>query len=197
MLRPARILIRARGAIVAGAMLGMLSGCGGAANRGQSTANSVGEAASAAAHFTHQQELVEQGGRLFVSDGCTGCHSLDRSSRLGPSFGHLAGSRVTLADGRRALVDERFLKAALTDPGANYLRGLSARADDRRRQAREAFRTPSGRRGAGSVHRADRPRKRLIARRGRQCPGPHAADQGLDERAGGTLAGCGSYSSAP
>ena len=106
-------------------MLGMLSGCGGAAERGESTANSVGEAASAAAHFTHQQELVEQGGRLFVSDGCTGCHSLDRSSRLGPSFGHLAGSRVTLADGRRALVDERFLKAALTDPGANSVVGYS------------------------------------------------------------------------
>ncbi len=88
----------------------------------------MGEAASAAgAHFTHQQELVEQGGRLFVSDGCTGCHSLDRSSRLGPSFGHLAGSRGDAADGRSVLVDERFLKAALTDPGANSVGAIRPR----------------------------------------------------------------------
>jgi cytochrome c oxidase subunit 2 len=111
--------------MIACAALGALSGCGGAGAQTTATANGSGEAASAAAHFTHQQELIEQGGRLFVSDGCTGCHSLDRSSRFGPSFGHLAGSRVMLTDGRRVLVDERFLQAALTDPAVNAVAGYA------------------------------------------------------------------------
>jgi cytochrome c2 len=119
--RPLRGILAA---MLAGGAVGLLGGCGGA-GQGKSEGTGASEAASAGAHFTRQQELVEEGGRLFISDGCTGCHTLDAHSRFGPSFAHLAGSTVTLADGRRVLVDERFLHAALLDPAANAVRGYS------------------------------------------------------------------------
>lgn len=112
-------------ALLTAAAAGALCGCGTSAGEREGT-GATGEAASAGAHFTRQQELVEEGGRLFVSDGCTGCHTLGAQSRFGPSFAHLAGSTVTLTDGRRVLVDERFLHAALLDPAANAVTGYSA-----------------------------------------------------------------------
>jgi hypothetical protein len=119
-----RPLRRALAPVLAGAAVGLLCGCGGAGSQVQSEASGNGEAA-AGAHFTRQQELVEEGGRLFITDGCTGCHTLDTASRFGPSFAHLAGSTVTLTGGRRVLVDERFLDAALLDPGMNAVRGYA------------------------------------------------------------------------
>ena len=118
---PARVLAPA----LSCAALATLSGCGGTAGT-QTAAGGASEASAAAAHFTRQQELVEEGGRLFVSDGCTGCHTLGTQSRFGPSFAHLAGSTVTLTNGHRVLVDERFLHAALLDPAANAVTGYSA-----------------------------------------------------------------------
>ena len=80
----------------------------------------------AAAPFTHQQQLVERGARLYVSDGCSACHSVgSRRGSLGPSFAVLAGNRVTLAGGRRVLVDERFLHEALVDPARVEVRGYA------------------------------------------------------------------------
>ena len=75
--------------------------------------------------YTHQQQLVAQGGRLVVADGCSACHLLATARRLAPSFAGLAGHDVTLADGRRVLVDERFLRASLLDPVGHALRGYS------------------------------------------------------------------------
>jgi hypothetical protein len=44
-------------------------------------------------------------------------------SGLGPSFSSFAGHVVTLTDGRRALVDEPFLRKGLDDPRAELLKG--------------------------------------------------------------------------
>jgi cytochrome c551/c552 len=103
-----------------------LGGCG-TAGTPRGTTSGFDEA-RADAPFTHEQILVEAGGRLFVTDGCSGCHSLAEDSRFGPSFAHLAGSHVTLRDGRTVLVDEAFLHAALTDPAGNAVRGYSPEA---------------------------------------------------------------------
>jgi cytochrome c oxidase subunit 2 len=116
-----RRLCRAAAVILAGFALAALAGCGGSHSRPTGTYNE----ATAASPFSHEQVLVEQGGRLFVSDGCSGCHTLSRSSRYGPSLEHLAGTRVTLDDGRTVLVEERYLRAALLDPAHNAVRGYS------------------------------------------------------------------------
>ncbi len=115
---------RALALTLAGFAVALLGGCGGAGTQIRDGGAGFNEA-SASAPFTHEQELVEAGGRLFVTDGCSGCHTLDRSSRPGPSFAHLAGSHVRLSDGRTVLVDERYLRAALLDPAHNSVRGYS------------------------------------------------------------------------
>ena len=113
---------RAGGVLLAGAALLIAAGCG--AGGTASTASSV--PSYAAAPFTHEQQLVERGARLYVADGCSACHAIGaRRGSLGPSFAVLAGNRVTLADGRRVLVEERFLRAALSHPARTEVRGYA------------------------------------------------------------------------
>jgi hypothetical protein len=127
---PLRLTVAARrtraGWLLAGALLSALAGCGTSGGRGSSGAASATEPSYVLAPFTHQQQLVQRGARLYVAEGCSACHSIgSRRGGLGPSFAVLAGNRVTLADGRRVLVDERFLRAALTDPGGSEVRGYA------------------------------------------------------------------------
>ncbi len=78
------------------------------------------------APFTHEEQLVEQGAHLAVADGCTACHLVGRSHSLGPDFAGFAGHAVALADGRRRIVDERFLHEGLEHPEQAELRGYDA-----------------------------------------------------------------------
>ena len=104
------------------ALLCLLSGCG---SSGTDTARLQSSDGSSAAlePFTHEQQLVVQGARLVVADGCSACH-LNGAARAGaPDFSSFAGHRVKLVDGRSVLVDERFLREGLLDPRANELSG--------------------------------------------------------------------------
>jgi hypothetical protein len=67
--------------------------------------------------------LVEQGAHLVIADGCSACHLNSTDPRQAPSFTSLAGHRVTLLDGRHALVDGRFLHEALVDPTNTEIEG--------------------------------------------------------------------------
>jgi hypothetical protein len=122
---------RAGGHLRAGMLLASVTlvtacGCGARGQTGPGAAGSSSQPAYAAAPFTHEQRLVERGAGLYVSDGCSACHAIGaRRGSLGPSFAVLAGNQVTLAGGRRVLVDERFLRAALTDPARTEVRGYA------------------------------------------------------------------------
>jgi cytochrome c oxidase subunit 2 len=112
-----------RTALLACAAALLLCGCGAGA-RSASTPASSGQVPSyVTAPFTHQEQLVGQGARLFVADGCSACHSIAGRAGLGPSFGKFAGDDVALANGRRALVDEAFLRKALLEPRSVALKG--------------------------------------------------------------------------
>lgn len=103
-----------------------LTGCagGGAGTSPTTAAGSV--PAYVTEPFTRQEQLVNQGARLVIADGCSSCHLMAHGERLGPSFDSFAGHRVTLADGRRVLVDESFLRKVLLDPQVEPLRGYPA-----------------------------------------------------------------------
>jgi hypothetical protein len=73
--------------------------------------------------FTHQQQLVTQGAHLVVADGCSACHLPGANPRFGPSFTSFAGHRVKLTNGRRVIIDERFLHRALLDPSYPQIAG--------------------------------------------------------------------------
>jgi cytochrome c oxidase subunit 2 len=112
---------------LAGLALAGLAGCGGSGSQSRPHTGTYNEA-TAASPFSHEQVLVEEGGRLFVTEGCSGCHTLGQGSRYGPSLEHLAGTHVTLQDGRSVLVEEHYLRAALLDPAQNAIRGYPATA---------------------------------------------------------------------
>jgi hypothetical protein len=100
-----------------------LAGCGSSGQVSGRGSNSPTVPAYISEPFTHHQQLVGQGARLVISYGCSACHLAAVGRKLAPSFASFAGHRVALADGRRVLVDERFLRAALRDPGRYRLRG--------------------------------------------------------------------------
>jgi hypothetical protein len=110
------------GALATAALLS-LAGCGASGAASSQASHAPTEPAYLSEPFTHQQRLVEQGAGLVVSDGCSACHLMSAARRFALSFASFAGHRVTLADGRRVLVDERFLRDALRHPGSAQIRG--------------------------------------------------------------------------
>ncbi|MGO4810709.1 c-type cytochrome [Cupriavidus sp. 2MCAB6] len=68
--------------------------------------------------------LAEQGRALAQSKGCVGCHSIDGTVGVGPSWKGLYGSTGTFADGSSAKVDDAYLKTEITDPQARLVKGF-------------------------------------------------------------------------
>jgi hypothetical protein len=104
----------------------MLAGCGASGPSSGAGSSSSSVPPYITAPFTHEEKLVEQGARLAVADGCTACHLVGKSQSIGPDFAGFAGRAVTLADGRRVLVDERFLREGLEHPAQAELKGYDA-----------------------------------------------------------------------
>jgi cytochrome c oxidase subunit 2 len=102
----------------------LLTACGGGVSRGGSSRSSSAPA-FVTEPFSHEQQLIEQGARLVVADGCAACHLSAKGKVLAPSFASLAGHRVTLSDGHTALVEERFLREALLNPQRTQIKGYS------------------------------------------------------------------------
>src|ERR1700675_2899181 len=102
--------------LLAGALPLALCSCG----AGATTSNAQPHTASVPAYvvepFSHEEQLVEQGARLVVSDGCAACHLSARGKAIAPSFASFAGHRVELTDGSNVLVNERLLHKGLLNP---------------------------------------------------------------------------------
>jgi len=105
-----------------------LASCGGTRAAGRNPTTSESVPAYVTAPETRQQHLVAEGARLAVADGCAACHLSSSSSRLGPNFYGFAGHRVTLTNGAVVVVDEAFIRRALTHPGAYAISGYDPRA---------------------------------------------------------------------
>jgi hypothetical protein len=113
--------------LLTGVIAFLLAGCGtGARSGGGGAASSATLPAYLLEPDTPKQQLIGRGARLIVLDGCAACHLTAAGHGIAPSFDQLAGQRITLADGRRVLVDERFLREALLDPGVSPMKGYDA-----------------------------------------------------------------------
>jgi cytochrome c oxidase subunit II len=66
--------------------------------------------------------LAAQGAQLFRSHGCSGCHSPNAVVHA-PDLGGLFGQTVQLADGRRVLADERYLRDCILLPAQQVVAG--------------------------------------------------------------------------
>jgi cytochrome c oxidase subunit 2 len=73
-------------------------------------------------------EKEEQPGHeLLEKHGCLGCHSLDGSPRLGPTFKGIWGRKVTVLTGgteRNIVVDADYLRRSLLEPNADVVKGF-------------------------------------------------------------------------
>jgi len=66
--------------------------------------------------------MVQQGERLFGHYGCSSCHPLEGQGR-GPNLRGVYGTRISLADGRSALVDDAFIRESILNPNAHVVAG--------------------------------------------------------------------------
>jgi hypothetical protein len=112
--------------LLAGALLLALCSCGGAGAAGSEHQHTASVPAYVVEPFSHEQQLIEQGARLVVSDGCAACHLSAQGKAIAPSFASFAGHRVELADGHTAVVEEQFLREGLLDPRRIVIRGYAA-----------------------------------------------------------------------
>jgi hypothetical protein len=113
-------------AVLAGTILLALSGCGASGAPSTHGTLSATVPSYVTEPFTHEQQLIEQGARLVVADGCAACHLSAKGKSIAPSFSSFAGHRVRLADGRSVLVDERFMREGLLEPRTSELAGYDA-----------------------------------------------------------------------
>jgi cytochrome c oxidase subunit 2 len=70
-------------------------------------------------------ELAAPGRDLAQAQGCRGCHSVDGSPSLGPTWKGLYGKTETLADGALVVVDADYLKQSIVKPQAMIVKGYS------------------------------------------------------------------------
>ncbi len=82
-----------------------------------------GESMAAADNDEAPDDLVAVGRRLANAEGCIGCHSVDGSRRVGPTWLNLYGSEVTLADGSTVIADEPYLRQSIEEPGTQLTAG--------------------------------------------------------------------------
>ena len=70
------------------------------------------------------QSTVAQGEALAQENGCTACHAKDRERLVGPGWGGIHGSAVTLADGSTLERDDAYLTQSILDPDAKVVAGF-------------------------------------------------------------------------
>jgi cytochrome c1 len=65
---------------------------------------------------------AEEGQKLVTQ--CLGCHSVDGSILVGPSWKDLYGHEVELEDGTKVIADEAYLYKSITDPASQIVKGF-------------------------------------------------------------------------
>jgi cytochrome c oxidase subunit 2 len=67
-----------------------------------------------------------QGGEMLVQrGGCLQCHSLDGTTKNGPTLKDLFGRQETMRDGSTSLVDENYIVESIYDPNAKIVQGFN------------------------------------------------------------------------
>ncbi len=67
--------------------------------------------------------LIAMGEQLYSEQGCSGCHSVDGSDNVGPSWQGIYNSEEELEDGSTVTVDDAYIAESITDPGAKIVSG--------------------------------------------------------------------------
>lgn len=68
-------------------------------------------------------QLAAAGRQIYNTFGCQGCHSVDGSQAVGPTWQGLWMSEIQLEDGSTVVADEEYITTAILDPGAQIHAG--------------------------------------------------------------------------
>ena len=66
---------------------------------------------------------VDYGETLYNQRGCKGCHSIDGSKRVGPSFQESFGNNRAFASGEAIVADENYIRESILYPKAKVVAG--------------------------------------------------------------------------
>jgi cytochrome c oxidase subunit 2 len=72
---------------------------------------------------TGETTLAERGADLVKDSGCLGCHSVDGSKLVGPTWLGLYGSERQLEGGSTVVADEQYLRNSILDPESQVVAG--------------------------------------------------------------------------
>ncbi|HMO04799.1 MAG TPA: c-type cytochrome [Kiritimatiellia bacterium] len=78
----------------------------------------------AAVKAAAEETPVQAGQRLFAELGCIACHGAVAGA-LGPSLTGVYGHEVDLADGRKVLADEAYVRESILEPMASVVAGYA------------------------------------------------------------------------
>ena len=70
--------------------------------------------------------LIKKGQQISQVNGCLGCHSIDGSKMLGPTWKDMIGKAEELADGTKVIVDENYIIESIIQPNAKVVKGYPA-----------------------------------------------------------------------
>lgn len=88
----------------------------------------TGEASVAPKQEAPAGTPVERGKLVYQVKACIGCHSLDGSAVVGPSFKGLFGKQEKLSDGSTVTVDEAYITKSIREPQAQIVAGFETKA---------------------------------------------------------------------
>jgi cytochrome c oxidase subunit II len=69
------------------------------------------------------ESQVDRGEGIARDVGCMSCHSTGTDARLGPGWGGIWGTERLLDDGTSVVVDDAYLRRAITDPDGEIVAG--------------------------------------------------------------------------
>jgi cytochrome c oxidase subunit 2 len=68
--------------------------------------------------------LAELGALTFNQSGCSTCHSLDGSAKVGPTFQGLFGKQEKIVNFGNVAVDENYLRESILEPQSKIVEGF-------------------------------------------------------------------------
>lgn len=68
--------------------------------------------------------LADKGRAVYAAKACIGCHSLDGSKVVGPSFKGIWGRTEEMADGSKIVVNEEYIRESILDPNAKIVKSF-------------------------------------------------------------------------
>ena len=80
-------------------------------------------AAAASVPANVKPDPATQGAQLVKDNGCVACHATDNKRLVGPGWGGLYNSKVSLADGSTVTADDAYLKESILQPNAKIVAG--------------------------------------------------------------------------